>query len=45
MIEASDQSVRFRFGFGVVGEGIKQKVGLPADKFLDEIEGDTRCNS
>ena len=39
LIEASDQPVRFRCGFGVVGEEIKRQYGGDlASKFLDEIE-------
>ena len=39
MIDATDKPVRFRFGFGVVGEEIKREYGAdPAGKFLDEIE-------
>jgi hypothetical protein len=39
MIEATDKPVRFRFGFGVVGEEIKKRYGGDlAGSFLDEIE-------
>ncbi len=39
LLEASDQPVRFRCGFGVVGEEIKRQYGGDlASKFLDEIE-------
>ena len=39
LIEASDRPVRFRCGFGVVGEEIKRQYGGDlASKFLDEIE-------
>jgi hypothetical protein len=39
MIEATDKPIRFRFGFGVVGDDIKQRYGGDlAGKFLDEIE-------
>lgn len=39
MIEATDKPVRFRFGFGVVGDDIKRRYGGDlAGKFLDEIE-------
>ena len=39
MIEATDKPVRFRFGFGVVGEEIKQQYGGDlAGKFVDEMD-------
>ena len=39
LIEASDRPVRFRCGFGVVGEEIKRQYGGDlAGKFLNEIE-------
>ena len=39
LIEASDKPVRFRLGFGVIGEEIKRQYGGDlAGKFLDEIE-------
>jgi len=39
MIEATDKPVRFRFGFGVVGEEIRKRYGGDlAGQFLDEME-------
>ena len=39
MIEASDEPVRFRFGFGLVGEEVKREYGGDlSGTFLDETE-------
>ena len=39
LIEASDKSVRFRCGFGVVGKEVTRQYGGDlAGKFLDEID-------